>query len=218
MISKSAPSVAAPPAAVSPPGRKRRAPGQKHEDKRIAILRMAAQLFAENGYDTTSLDAIADGVGIHKATLYHYLPNKETILYQCLLASFEDLDVEIAAMRDRSVPVLDRLRRFVRSLARAQNGDFGRCLVLVGERPLALAPGGKIKEFQRRLDMAVRELTMEGVLSGQLRPVDPGLVSAMLFGALNWVPRWFRPDKRLSLDEVADAFVDMLALGVVPRA
>jgi AcrR family transcriptional regulator len=217
MTRESAPAITAPPAAASP-GRKRRAPGRKHEDKRVAILRTAAQLFAEYGYDTTSLDAIADRVGIHKATLYHYVPNKETILYECLLASFEDLDVEIAAMRDRSVPVLDRLRRFVRSLARAQNGDFGRCLVLVGERPLALAPGGEIKEFQRRLDTAVRDLTLEGVLSGQLRPVDPGLVSAMLFGALNWVPRWFHAGKRLTLEDVADAFVDMLALGVVPRA
>jgi len=197
--------------------RTRRPVGPKHEIKRAAILQKAAQLFAENGYETTSLDMIADHLGIHKATLYHYVPNKETILYECLLASFEDIDTVIDAMRDRSTPLLDRLRHFVQALARAQNNDFGRCLVLVGERPLALAPGGKIKAFQRRLDMALRDLTMEGVLGGQLRPVDPSLVSAMLFGALNWVPRWFRPGKRLSVEDVADAFVDMLVQGITPR-
>ncbi|MFO1107685.1 MAG: TetR/AcrR family transcriptional regulator [Bradyrhizobium sp.] len=191
--------------------------GPKHEIKRAAILQKAAQLFAQNGYETTSLDMIADHLGIHKATLYHYVPNKETILYECLLASFEDLDQVIEAMHDKSTPLLDRFRHFVRALARAQNNDFGRCLVLVGERPLDMVPGGKIRAFQRRLDVALRDLTMEGVLGGQLRPVDPSLVAAMLFGALNWVPRWFRPGKRLSVEDVADAFVDMLAQGITPR-
>ena len=94
------------PVAVPSPKRapRRRPPStQKHEDKRTAILRTAAQLFAANGYEATSLDMIADQLGIHKATLYHYVDNKESILFQCLVMSFGDLDAVIGRMKDLSL-------------------------------------------------------------------------------------------------------------------
>jgi AcrR family transcriptional regulator len=190
--------------------------GSKHEDKRTAILRTAAQLFAEKGYEATSLDNIAERLGMHKATLYHYVDNKESILYRCLVLSFGDLDKVIEATKDRSVPVLERLRAFVRSLAVAQNNDFGRCLVLVGARPLE-TQGGEIRSFQRRLDSTVRDLVTEGIADGSIRPCDTGMFSALLFGALNWVPRWHSESGKLSIPQVADTFMDMLIDGIAAR-
>ena len=81
---------------------------------------------------------------------------------------------------------------FVRSLALAQNNDFGRCLVLVGARPLDLARTTRSASFSVGLDTTVRALITEGIADGSIRPCDPGLFSALLFGALNWVPRWHR--------------------------
>lgn len=184
----------------------------------MEILRTAAELFASHGYESTSLDTIGERLGMHKATLYHYFPNKEAILHQCLLASFADLDTVIARMKDRTVPLVDRLRLFVRSLAAAQNNVFGRCLVLVGDRPLDLVPGGEIRKFQRLLDSALRDLVAEGQASGLFRTYPRGMVNAMLFGALNWVPRWHRPDGPLTVEQVADAFVDILTAGVLVEA
>jgi AcrR family transcriptional regulator len=203
------------------PQRKRRASasaGARHDDKRIAILRTAAQLFAKNGYEATSLDMIADQLGMHKATLYHYIDNKESILYQCLVTSFGDLESIVQRMADRSTPVLERLRFFAHSLAHAQNNDFGRCLVLVGFRPLDIAPGGEIRKFQRRLDDTVRNLITEGIADGSVKPCHPGLFSSMLFGSLNWVPRWYSGEGKLDIDHIVDAFMDMLITGIAtPR-
>jgi AcrR family transcriptional regulator len=190
--------------------------GVKHGDKRTAILRTAAQLFAEKGYEATSLDNIAERMGMHKATLYHYVDNKESILYQCLILSFGDLDEVIEATKDRSVPVLDRLRAFVRSVAVAQNNDFGRCQVLVGARPLE-TQGTDIRKFQRRLDNTVRDLLTEGIADGTIKPCKPGMFSALLFGALNWVPRWHSQDGKLTIPQVADTFMDMLVDGIAAR-
>ncbi len=172
-LTSSAPSVVA--AELDPPTpRKRKAPGPRHEDKRVAILRTAAQLFADNGYEATSLDKIADQLGMHKATLYHYVSNKESILYQCL--------------------------------------------VLVGSRPLDMMPGGEIRQFQRRLDETVRALIVEGIADGSIKPCHPGLVSSMLFGSLNWVPRWYQEGGKLSIEQVVDSFMDVLTSGIAaPR-
>lgn len=204
----------APPA----PLRRRSPPSSKHEDKRTAILRTAAQLFAARGYEATSLDTIADQMGMHKATLYHYVDSKESILYQCLVHSFGDLEDVLSRMADPGTPVLERLRLFVHSLAQAQNNDFGRCLVLVGSRPLEMTSDGGIRAFQRRLDTTVRELVAAGIADGSIRPCDPALFGALLFGALNWVPRWHRETGRLSLAQVVDGFLDMLLLGVASGA
>jgi len=200
-------------AGKKPPTRRKQLTELRHEDKRTAILRTSAQLFAANGYESTSLDMIADQLGMHKATLYHYVDNKESILYQCLVKSFGDLDTVMTRMEDRSIPVLERLRLFVRSLALAQNNDFGRCLVLVGSRPLELT-GNEIRQFQRRLDTTVRALITEGIADGSIKPCHPGLFSALLFGALNWVPHWYRDSGKLGVEEVANQFMDMITQGI----
>lgn len=199
--------------APKPPTRRKKLTELRHEDKRTAILRTSAQLFAANGYESTSLDMIADQLGMHKATLYHYVDNKESILYQCLVKSFGDLDTVMTRMEDRSIPVLERMRLFVRSLALAQNNDFGRCLVLVGSRPLELT-GNEIRQFQRRLDTTVRALITEGIADGSIKPCHPGLFSALLFGALNWVPHWYKDSGKLGVEEVANQFMDMMTQGI----
>jgi AcrR family transcriptional regulator len=188
--------------------------GSRHDDKLTAILRTAAQLFSENGYESTSLDMIADQLGMHKATLYHYVNNKESILYQCLVKSFGDLDEVMKRMEDRSVPVLDRLRLFLHSLAKAQNNDFGRCQVLVGSRPLDAGTSNEIRLFKQRLDVTVRNLITEGIADGTIKPCHPGMFSAMLFGAMNWVPRWHKEDGKYSIEDVADSFMNMFTQGI----
>lgn len=207
---------AAPATTKAPTGRKK-PHGVRHEDKRDAILRTSAHLFATRGYEATSLDAIAEQLGMHKATLYHYINSKEEVLYQCLVKSFEDLDLVLEKMQDRTVPVLDRLRHFAVSLSHAQNNDYGRCLVLVGSRPLELMASTDIRKFQKRLDSTVRDLVTEGIASGDIQPCNPGLVSAMLFGTLNWVPQWFKETGKLSIDDVVDTFMNMLIQGIASR-
>lgn len=198
-------------------GTAKKSPAVRHEDKRGAILRTSAQLFAMHGYEATSLDMIAEQLGMHKATLYHYIKSKDEVLYQCLVRSFEDLDQVIVQMHDRTVPVLDRLRAFAISLSHAQNNDFGRCLVLVGARPLEIMESSGIRQFQKKLDTTVRDLVTEGIASGDIKPCNPGLVSAMLFGTLNWVPQWFKDSGKLSLEEVVDSFMTMLTHGIAAR-
>lgn len=194
--------------------RRPRGASDKHDDKLTQILITAANLFAEHGYESTSLEMIAERMEMHKATLYHYVNGKEQILFLCQSRSFADLEEVEAQVQDHSRPVLERLRFFVRHLAQAQHSVFGRCLVLVGAKPLAEAAGGEIRKIQRRLDTIVRELIKEGIEKGELRDTDPALCGALLFGALNWVPRWYKEGGRYSVDDIANAFLDLFEDGV----
>lgn len=187
---------------------------ERHDDKLTLILVTAANLFAEFGYESTSLEMLAERLDMHKATLYHYISGKEEILFQCQLRSFAEIESIYDQVKDETRPVLERLRVFVVQLAKSQNSDFGRCLVLVGPQPLAEAAGGEIRKFQRRLDTIVRDLVSEGIARGELRECDPALVSALLFGALNWVPRWYKPEGRYSVPDIANAYFDLIEPGL----
>lgn len=196
------------------PARLRKGVTKRHDDRLNQILMTAALEFAEHGYENTSLEIISGRLGMHKATLYHYVSGKEEILYLCQLRSFANLAEVTEQMKDKTLSVIERLRLFVHNLARAQNTVYGRCLLMVGSKPLAEAAGGEIRKFQRQLDEIVRDLLREGMANGELRTLDPTLTSAMLFGALNWVPRWYNPTGRYTVDDISRAFFDVFESGI----
>ena len=54
----------------------------------------------------------------------------------------------------------------------------------------------------------------EGIADGSFRPLDPSIFAALLFGALNWVPRWHKDAGKLSIQQVVDSFMDLLTKGI----
>jgi AcrR family transcriptional regulator len=190
---------------------------EKFEKRLDRIIRTAAVMFTERGYDSTSLDEIAERLKIHKATLYHYVDSKEEILYRCLAMTLEDLQEALAFVRDSREPALVKLRTFFVALIKVQTTDLGRCLCLVGPKPLGRKASARILERQRELDRAVRGIFEQGLADGSLRGCDPRLATAMLFGAFNWVANWYKPSGPLTPEAVADAFLTMMIDGVAAR-
>lgn len=183
-------------------------------NKLETILRESAKLFCERGYDATSLDDVADSVKIHKATVYHYIKSKEEILYMCLEHSLSGYEDTLIEMKDTTIPPVTRLVKFFGIIIEAQNNDFGRCLCLVGRRPLSEETGEQIRQFQRKLDFTVRGLLEEGMADGSIRNCDVRLATAMLFGAFNWIPRWRSPGHSVGTEELAKIFLDIFLNGV----
>ena len=195
---------------------RKRAPTKKSYriNKLDTILIESAKLFCERGYDATSLDDVADAVKIHKATVYHYIKSKEEILYLCLERSLSGYEDTLIEMKDTTIPPVTRLVKFFSIIIEAQNNDFGRCLCLVGRRPLSEETGEQIRQFQRKLDFTTRGLLEEGIADGSIRNCDVRLATAMLLGAFNWIPRWRRPGHSVSTEELVKVFMDIFLNGI----
>lgn len=185
-------------------------PGDKHDE----ILLAAAVCFSRKGFDACSLDDIAKMVGLHKASLYHYVNSKQDILYQCLERSFDDIVPSEEYLRNESVPVIERARVFFRALGKAQSSPYGRSLIAVGAQGLGHDPGSRIRTFRRRLDYSFRAVLEEGIDLAQIRPCRVPVVSSMVFGAFNWIGTWHDPEGRLPLDRVIDDFLSIMADGL----
>jgi AcrR family transcriptional regulator len=184
------------------------------EARRVEILRRAAIVFADKGYHETSVNSLAEHLGVSKPVLYYYANNKDDLLYQCCLMAHNELKQAMAATVQAHLSGLGKIRRFFATYAKIMGSDFGRCYVLVDVR--ALEPATREKELlaRRELEQTVRHMLAEGQEDGSIRRCDTALTARVLFGAFNGIPRWFHADGGSDISDVADNYLDVLLLGI----
>jgi AcrR family transcriptional regulator len=187
----------------------------EREQKREALILAAAQAFSQFGYHGTSLDGIAERLGVTKPTLYYYARNKEDLLY---LVVDRALAMILASPPGHdSVPGLDQLKSMMRLYAEVIGTDFGRCLVAVNEYDLSPAAFDRTQAGKKQIDQRIRSLILKGQADGSIGPCDPKYVSFMLAGAINWIGRWRKDEGEMSAGSIGELFANQIAVGLMPR-
>jgi AcrR family transcriptional regulator len=184
--------------------------GRRSQISSAAVLDVAAEIFAARGFLSTSLELVAERLGVTRQALYYHFKNKSEIL----AALFDEVmsSLEAAAMSTSAAPGTPRFVAIVKAHARVVAEFPTRATMLLHERP-ALAEITTIKASNRRrryttLLMLAYE---EGVDAGLLRARDPAVVVNGILAALNSLPSWARA-ARLPVSEVADEFASVLSI------
>ena len=191
---------------------------EAREEKRMAVLRAAARLFTERGYDRTSLDDIAGALGVSKRTLYYYVKNKEDILSSCSDLAFKHL---IEPTREASAAgaysALERLQMFMRAYLTMISSDYGACMLAARSYPLSPAARAAVMKGIKDTDQVVRDLIREGIDEGSIAPCDPAITAAVIFGAFNWTMHWRPKDDEAWAEKAADQLLQPILDGLRPR-
>lgn len=205
--------------AVAPPSpwKNKKGRPRNRDLKREAVLRAAADLFNEQGFYTTSIDDVARRLHVTKPTIYHYVENKDDILYQCIRIGVEATRDAVTGIAGHPGRAIDRLKAAMREHARITARDFGMCAIRVGESALSVPRRNRIRRLRREVDHAYRALVQEGIDEGSLAPCEPKLASFTIAAAIAWISRWYNPDGALSIEDIADQSVDMLMNGLARR-
>ena len=186
-----------------------------YDDKRHAILRRSAKVFAENGIDRASMQQVARECGVSKALLYHYYGSKDELLFDIIRSHLEALDAAISAADDPAAAPPQRLRALVRrTLETYQDADDNHKVQLVGMSVLSAEQAAEIRAVERRIVRrfaAVLKL-INPALVGERSLVLP--VTMSLVGMLNWVYLWFRPDGPITREQYADLATTLMLHGV----
>ncbi|NEA31332.1 TetR/AcrR family transcriptional regulator [Streptomyces sp. SID13031] len=161
------------------------------------LMEAAERLFAQKGVAGTSLQELADAVGLTRTAIYHYIRGKEDILETLVegftLRTARDLR-RLAASNTGSA--MDRLREAVTGMALivAQHPQrFRLLLTSEGAFPEPLAK--QYRRARRETLAALEELMVQAIKEGSCRPVDPELAAFALVGVSNWVAFWYpRPE------------------------
>jgi AcrR family transcriptional regulator len=172
-----------------------------------SLLDAAVAVFNERGYDATSVEEIAGRLGVTKSAIYHHVPSKVELLRLALDRALDGLFAVTEEPGATTGRAIDRLEHVVRGSVRvlAEELPFVTLLLRVrGNSEVEQAALGRRREFDRIVTELVRAAEDEGDVR---QDVDPAVTSRLLFGTVNSLTEWYRPDGGLSADALADALV-----------
>lgn len=178
------------------------------------VLQVAVTVFNEHGYEATSMGLLADRLGISKSAIYHHVDSKESLLQLALEKALGSLESLLAAETGADLPATQRLERFLRGtvLALIEQLPYVTLLLrLRGNTEMERKALRRRRDFDRTVAALIREAQQEGELRGDL---DPRVAERLIFGTVNSVVEWYRPDGELDAEELADQVLAMIFNGL----
>jgi AcrR family transcriptional regulator len=202
------------PEPASAPRRGRGRPGYDQ----ATVLRRAIGLFNRKGYEGTSIADLAAELGFSKSAIYHHVPSKEHLLAQALDEALDELTAVVRDARDESGgTAYERLRSVVRRSARvlvAHQPAVTLLLRVRGNSPVEKEALARRRWIDAQLAQLVRAAAAEGAIRDDL---PPEVVSRLIFGMVNSLVEWFRPDGEMTVAAVADAITAIAFDGLDAR-
>jgi AcrR family transcriptional regulator len=185
-----------------------------------SLTDIAFRLFAERGFDATSMDEIAKAASITKASIYHHVPGKEALLAHGLERALGALFAVLDEPEARAGPPRRRLAAIVARAAEVTMRMLPEVSVLFRVRGNSPTERNAM-ERRRRFDAIVTALVRQAQAEGSIRTdVDPAMLTRLIFGMSNSVVEWYRPSGRIAAHEIAAAISALVfeGAGDVDRA
>jgi AcrR family transcriptional regulator len=199
-------------AAVNAPARpaKRGRPGYDLD----SLLAVVVTVFNERGYDGTSMEDLSARLGIGKSSIYHHVDGKEELLRLSLDRALDALFAVTEEPAALAGPAIDRLEHLVRRSVQVLAAELPYVTLLLRVRGNTEVEQHALAR-RREFDRFVGELVAAAARAGELRAdIEPGLISRLLFGTVNSLIEWYRPDRGLQPTELADAVVEVVFGGL----
>jgi AcrR family transcriptional regulator len=187
-------------------------------DKRLAdVLAVATQVFADQGYDRASIRMVAEQARISVAGLYYYVSSKEELLFLVQFHAFDQLIQKFRAESQGLEDPVDRLRLLIRNHLERFLGNLAELVVCSREMDRLVGDYRRQIEDKHReyfgLALAIfRELASR---DPETR-VDPRMAALAMFGSINWVHTWYRPETGPPAAQMTDDLLRLFLQGVLP--
>lgn len=187
------------------------------DQRRHEIVQRAAELFDDVGYNSASMEQLAEAVGLAKPTLYHYFRGKEEILYKIhqefigLLISRQEAR---NSLNGASMPT-DQLLAVMADILELMKTHRGHVRVFFEHhREIPGKWHEDISVERERYRTMVERIIHAGVEAGEFRSVDIRLTTLAIFGMCNWAYQWYQPNGSLEPSEIAELFHSLLCRGL----
>lgn len=182
----------------------------------LQILTESARLFATAGYDGTSMRDIAAACGISKSLLYHHFADKDEIFARIALGSTRELCEFVTARIPEDGTPSQRIRAFM--MGTAEYFHRYRWAWLASTSSFWSDPEARRQKermmWRDRYEGLLRTLLSEAVETGEIRPVDVSHAGRLILSSLNWMHRWYKPEKGLTAMQIAETYFDMIFNGL----
>jgi AcrR family transcriptional regulator len=188
----------------------------KNLKRREEICDRIAHLFAHNGYHSTSMRDIARELNMNASSLYHYFKGKEDMLFQLMNDAMDEALVTIEEICQAHIPPEKKLDRVLVYYTKYFAGEQEREILLVNEMS---SLKGKYRtillEKQRHYVHLIRSILDELVDQGKMKKMSSTAALFAFFGMVHYTLKWYDKDGLVSLDELADTFMEIFSRGIL---
>ena len=190
---------------------------QGKESRADQLLETATLLFKEKGYHNTSMQDLADALGMQKGSLYYYIDSKEELLRVLLEQATSILGSQIDEIYAADLPSSEKLSRVLENHGRAIMDHLNLVTVYLQEyRSLPPARLQEVMTTREHYEQRLMQILQDGIANGEFRPVNVQMTVFGFLGMLNWTHQWFSPEGELTSEEIAAILAD-LALQAVSK-
>ncbi|MEU0932871.1 TetR/AcrR family transcriptional regulator [Embleya sp. NPDC005971] len=181
---------------------------------RDSLLQVAVAAFNERGYDGTGMEELAKRLGLSKSSIYHHVSGKEELLGLALGRALDALFAVLDELPDPDATATARLEHVVHRSVEVLAAELPYVTLLLRVRGNSAVERHALDK-RREFDHRVAELVTRAAAEGGVRAdVDPHLTSRLLFGTVNSLVEWYRPDGGLTVSALADALTAVLFDGL----
>ena len=185
---------------------------------RQEILRTAARLFQQRGYDATSMNDVAAALRLSKGGLYHHFQSKDEILFHMMSHAMDITEERVINVVRRVEGAQERLRTLIRLHIEVVLSEEDReiTVMLHENHPLPLALRRKIngrkKDYVHFVENLIADVQR---LRGSSSSVTPRAAAFALLGMINWIYQWHRPEGTLTGEAIVRQYTEIFFRGAI---
>ena len=192
---------------------------QRRAEKEDQLLEAATHLFKEKGYHSTSMQELADAVGMQKGSLYYYIESKEELLRRLMERATSFMATQIDEIYASDLPPARKLRWALENHAVAMMDHLDLVAVYLHEyRNLPPERMAEALTVRKHYEQVLMQIMEDGIACGEFRAVNVKMAVFGMLGMLNWTHQWFSPDGPFSSNEVATTLADLALHGLTLRS
>lgn len=192
--------------------------GRRRPYDSASLLDVAVRVFNTRGYDGTTMEHLSAAAGISKSSIYHHVSGKDDLLGRALDRALDGL-FSVLADIEPGLGAYDRLALVLRRSVEVLMAELPYVTLLLRVRGNSRTERHALQR-RREFDAQVTALVQAAVDEGSVtQEIDPALVTRLVFGLVNSVSEWYRPDRSRSDADIPTAVVTLVLHGIaVPDA
>ncbi|QEL55541.1 TetR/AcrR family transcriptional regulator [Chromobacterium paludis] len=185
----------------------------EENNRRMALIRAAAVLFRDQGYERTTVRDLGSAVGMQSGSLFYHFRTKEEILVAVMALGITSTTEQLAAALAEAKTPRDKLAALFRVHLNSLLGDNQAALevMLYEWRSVSETAKPGLVVLRDRYEALWQQVLEEAAAAGLVKP-DTGLLRRTLLGSLHWTVQWYRRDGALGVDALAEHMLQLVLI------
>jgi TetR/AcrR family transcriptional regulator, cholesterol catabolism regulator len=179
-------------------------------NREAEMLVQARRLFSQRGYGDTSLEEVAQVLGVTRQAFYHYFKSKEDLLWRIVGELGDQLLDRALPIANSERPALERIQLIMSAHAQALLDDREAFLIyLMDRQKIGKANRREVQSGEYKYTELIADVIEAGQRDGTIRAAPPRVLALLLTGQANSILRWYRPRGEMTAAELAKLVSDM---------